>query len=90
MSITVLRKLDDENVPSILQDCSKSLNGTQEEVVIDFSSVHRLNGSALRSLQEFATKAKADSVKVTLRAVNAEVYKVLVLMKLTSRFRFAN
>lgn len=88
MSITVLRKLDDENVPSILQDYS--LNGTQEEVVIDFSSVHRLNGSALRSLQEFATKAEADSVKVTLRAVNAEVYKVLVLMKLTSRFRFAN
>lgn len=90
MTIAVLRKIDKKSVPSILQEIEKSLDRTQGEVVIDFSSVARLDGSALRSLAEFSSKADAASVKVILRGVNVDVYKVLVLMKLTSRFRFAN
>lgn len=90
MTIAVLRKVDKESVPSILQEIEKSLDRTQGEVVIDFSSVARLDGSALRSLAEFTGKAETASVKVILRGVNVEVYKVLVLMKLTSRFSFVN
>jgi len=48
MTIAVLRKVDKESVPSILQEIQKSLDRTQGEVVIDFSSVSRLDGSALR------------------------------------------
>jgi len=90
MTIAVLRKVDKESVPSILQEIQKSLDRTQGEVVIDFSSVSRLDGSALRSLAEFAGKAETVSVKVILRGVNVDVYKVIVLMKLTSRFSFVN
>jgi len=90
MTIAVLRKVDKENVPSILQGIEKSLDRSQGEVVIDFSSVARLDGAALRSLAEFANNAEAASVKVILRGVNVDVYKVLVLMKLTSRFSFVN
>ena len=90
MTIAVLRKVDKESVPSILQEIEKSLDRTQGEVVIDFSSVARLDGSALRSLAGFAGKAETASVKVILRGVNVDVYKVLVLMKLTSRFSFVN
>lgn len=90
MTIAVLRKVDKESVPSILQEIEKSLDHSQGELVIDFSSVARLDGGALRSLAEFANKAEAASVKVILRGVNVDVYKVLVLMKLTSRFSFVN
>jgi len=90
MTIAVLRKVDKESVPSILQEIQKSLDRTQGEVVIDFSSVSRLDGSALRSLAEFAGKADTASVKVVLRGVNVDVFKVLVLMKLNSRFSFVN
>jgi anti-anti-sigma regulatory factor len=90
MTIAVLRKVDNESVSSVLQECEKSLKRAQGEVVIDFSSVGRLDGSSLRSLAEFANKAETASVKVILRGVNVDVYKVLVLMKLSSRFSFVN
>jgi hypothetical protein len=78
MTIAVLRKVDNQNVASALEEVQKSLNRAQGEVVLDFSSVARLDGIALSSL------------KVILRGVNVNVYKVLVLMKLTSRFSFVN
>lgn len=88
MTIAVLRKVDNASVTSILQEIEKSLHRAPGEVVIDFSAVTRLDKSALRSLAEFASKAEAASIKVILRGVNVDVYKVLVLMKLTSRFSF--
>ena len=90
MTIAVLRKVDSESVVSNLQELEKSLKRSQGEVVIDFSSVPRLNESALRSLAEFANRAEAASVKVILRGVNVDVYKVLVLMSLNSKFSFVN
>lgn len=90
MTIAVLRKVDNASVTSILQDIEKSLQRAPGEVVIDFSSVARLDKSALRSLTEFAGKAESASIKVVLRGVNVDVYKVLVLVKLTSRFSFVN
>lgn len=90
MTIAVLRRVDNENVASALLELEKSLNRAQGEVVIDLSSVARVDGTALSSLAEFANKAETASVKVTLRGVNVDVYKVLVLMKLTSRFSFVN
>jgi anti-anti-sigma regulatory factor len=90
MTIAVLQKADNESVASILRDSEKSLNRAQDEVLIDFSSIARLDASSLRSLVEFASKAKQASIKVKLRGVNVDVYKVLLLMKLTSQFSFVN
>jgi anti-anti-sigma regulatory factor len=90
MTIAVLRKVDNESVASILREVEKSLKRAQGELVIDFSSVARLDGVALSSLAEFASKADTASVKVVLRGVNVDVFKVLVLMKLNSRFSFVN
>lgn len=90
MTIAVLRKVDNGSVASILREVEKSLKRAQGELVIDLSSVARLDGVALSSLAEFADKAEAASVKVTLRGVNVDVFKVLVLMKLNSRFSFVN
>jgi len=90
MTIALLRKVDNESVASILREVEKSLKRAQGELVIDFSSVARLDGVALSSLAEFASKADTASVKVILRGVNVDVFKVLVLMKLNSRFSFVN
>jgi hypothetical protein len=42
----------------------------------------------VRALEELAALADAKSVKVVLRAVNVDIYRVLKLMKLTGRFSF--
>ena len=89
-TMAISQKLDDRNAASILTELGETLNRTQGEVVVDFSSLRRVDGAALHALEEFAAKAELSSVKVILRGVNVDVYKVLTLVKLTSRFSFVN
>ncbi len=77
-------KIDGERVVHALQEALKKLDGAGGEVVLDFSSVHRINPSALRTMENLADKA----AKVGLRGVNVDIYKVLKLMKLAPRFSF--
>jgi anti-anti-sigma regulatory factor len=60
------------------------------EVVLDFSSVRRIDPRALGAMEEFAGVADDKGVKVVLRGVNVGVYKVLKLVKLGSRFSFVS
>jgi anti-anti-sigma regulatory factor len=71
-----------------IQEAVEKVNGAQSEVVVDFSAVPRIDGNAVRALEELAALADAKSVKVVLRAVNVDIYRVLKLMKLTGRFSF--
>jgi hypothetical protein len=41
-------------------------------------------------MEELAQLASEKNVKVALRSVNVDVYKVLKLVKLTRRFSFVN
>ncbi len=86
----VFLNIDDQRVVPALQEAGEKLDSTQGETVLDFSSVRRIDSSALRALEEFARLADEKAVKVVLRGVNVDVYKVLKLMKLTRRFSFAN
>lgn len=86
--ITAWLKIDEERVVPALQDAGEKLNGGKEEVVLDFSSVLRIVPSAVRAIEAFATIADDKAVKVVLRDVNVEVYKVLKLVKLAPRFSF--
>jgi anti-anti-sigma regulatory factor len=86
----VFLNIDDQRVVPALQEAGEKLDGTQGETVLDFSSVRRIDSSALRALEEFARLADEKAVKVVVRGVNVDVYKVLKLMKLTRRFSFAN
>lgn len=86
----VFLNIDDQRVVPALQEAGEKLDGTQGETVLDFSSVRRIDSSALRALEQFARLADEKAVKVVLRGVNADVYKVLKLMKLTRRFSFVN
>jgi anti-anti-sigma regulatory factor len=83
-------KIDEERVVQELQEAAEKLDSTEDEVVLDFSSVRRIDPSVLRAMEEFAGKADNKGVKVVLRAVNVDVYRVLTLVRLTSRFSFVN
>jgi anti-anti-sigma regulatory factor len=71
-----------------IQEAVEKVNCAQSEVIVDFSAVPRIDGNAVRALEELAALADAKSVKVVLRAVNVDIYRVLKLMKLTGRFSF--
>ncbi len=86
--IAVWLKVDQDCVVQALEEARAKLDGSDGEVVIDFSSLRRVDPAALHALQELASVAEEKSVKLVLRGVNVEVYKVLKLMKLASRFSF--
>jgi anti-anti-sigma regulatory factor len=88
--MAVFVKIDEERVVQALQEAGEKLDNVESEVVLDFSSVRRIDASALRGMEEFAGMADDKGVKVALRGVNVDVYKVLKLVKLASRFFFVN
>ena len=65
-----------------------ALDSAVGELVLDFSSVHRIDPTALSAMEKLADAADGKSVKILLRGVDVNVYKVLKLMKLTHRFSF--
>ena len=83
-------KIDEERVVQGLQEVGEKLDSVEGEVALDFSSVRRLDASALKAMEEFAGIADDKSVRVVLRAVHVGVYRVLKLVKLASRFSFVS
>ena len=84
----VLVKVDPERVVQVLKkDAVEKLAGA-EDVVLDFSSVLRIDASAVDALENLARLAGDRSANVALLGVNLNVYKVLKLVKLTPRFSF--
>ncbi len=86
--IAVWLKIDEERVVQALQEAGQKLDSVEGEVALDFSSVRRIDPSAIRALEEFAGRADDKGVKVVLRGVNVGVYKVLKLVNLGPRFSF--
>jgi anti-anti-sigma regulatory factor len=77
-----------ERVLQALQEAVDKVNSTPGEVVLDFSSVPRIGANAVRALEQLAALAAGKPVKVVLRGVNVDIYKVLKLLKLSERFSF--
>jgi anti-anti-sigma regulatory factor len=88
--IAVWLKIDEERIVQALQEAEEKLDNVEGEAALDFSSVRRIDPSALRAIEEFADIADDKGVKVVLRGVNVGVYKVLKLVKLGSRFSFVS
>jgi len=84
----LLLKIDPERVADCLQELCAKLDSAKGETVLDFSSVQRIDAKAIRALEELARLADAKAVKIGLRGVNVEIYKVLKLVKLAPRFSF--
>ena len=71
-----------------IQEASEKVNRGESDVTLDFSSVLRIDTNMVGALEELAGLAGGKSVKVVLRAVNTDVYRVLKQLKLTQRFTF--
>ena len=66
----------------------EKLGSGESEVVLDFSSVRRIDGNALQAIEKLAAIAGDKAANVVLCGVNVDVYKVLKLAKLAARFSF--
>jgi anti-anti-sigma regulatory factor len=86
---SVCLRIDEERMVQALQEAGEKLD-RDGEVVLDFSSVRRVDPSGIKAMEEFAVKADGKTAKAVLRGVNVDVYKVLKLVKLASRFSFVN
>ena len=73
---------------TLLQEALDRLDRAGDELVLDFSSVRRIEPEDLRALDALADRAGDLRVRVVLNAVNVDVYRVLKLVKLASRFSF--
>ena len=89
-TIAVWLKIDEERVVQALQEAGETLGSAEGDLLLDFSSMRRIDSSVLRAMEEFAVIADGKGVKVVLRGVNVDVYRVFKLVKLASRFSFVN
>ena len=72
----------------MIQEAIAKVNSGDSEVILDFSSVRRIDTNMVGALEELAGLADGKSVKVVLRAVNTDIYRVLKQLKLTQCFTF--
>jgi anti-anti-sigma regulatory factor len=89
-TIAVWLKIDEERVVQALQEAGETLDSAGGDLLLDFSFLRRIDSSVLRVMEEFAGIADGKGVKVVLRGVNVDVYRVFKLMKLASRFSFVS
>ena len=72
----------------MIQAAIEKVKSGESQVVLDFSSVTRIDAKVVGALEELAGLAGGKSAKVVLRAVNTDIYRVLKQLKLTQRFTF--
>ena len=82
--------IDEGNLTSAFETAGETLEGEPGQFGVDLSCVRRIDSVGLNAIQDFAHRADEKKVKVVLRGVNANVYKMLKLARLTRHFLFAN
>jgi anti-anti-sigma regulatory factor len=80
----------EERAEVVVQGAVERLSGAKDELVVDFSAVRRIDPAALRQIEELAAAAHERAVKLVLRGVQVEVYKVLKLVAATPQFSFVS
>ena len=82
----MLLKLEEGPITPVLQQAAKNLEAG--EIVLDFSTVHWMDSSALKALEELAQSAADTQAFIVVRAVNVHLYKAIKLMKPAAKFSF--
>ena len=81
-------KIDAACVLEGLDAARAKLCAGETELVLDFSSVQRLDSAALTRLSALASIAAEKSASIGMRNVNVDVYRVLKTAQVASRFHF--
>lgn len=87
-TMKVFIKLQEGGVANSLRDAVSKLPVAQP--VLDFSSIRKIDPSGLRALQDLASAADGQAVKIDVRGVDVSVYKVLKVANLAQRFLFVS
>jgi anti-anti-sigma regulatory factor len=87
-TVPVFLKIDADRVRDSLQGAIGRMQSTENEAVLDFSSVRRIDASDLEMMQELANMAEARGVKLAVCGVNVKIYKVLKLARISPRLGF--
>jgi anti-anti-sigma regulatory factor len=74
-----------DDVTSLLDSALMRVDGSEAEIVLDFSAVRRIGPGPVRALEGLAARADEKGKQVVLGGVSVEVYRVL---KLAHRFGF--
>ena len=90
MTLAEWQKIDGERVAESLRMIGEKLGTTDGELVLDFRAVRALTPAALAALGQLAETAEQKKIRLVLRAVNIDAYKVLKLAKLAPRLGFLN
>jgi anti-anti-sigma regulatory factor len=85
---TTWTKIDPNRVAGIFDREVAEKLSSAEELVLDFSSVARIDPNALRAMEDLARLAGERSVRIVCAGVNLGVYKALKLAKIEQRFSF--
>jgi anti-anti-sigma regulatory factor len=88
--ISAMLRVDDGRVVQGLEEACQKLEAADGELLLDFSSVARLDPNGVAALKTLAGMAEEKAVKLVLRSVNVDVYKVLKLVKLSQHFSFVS
>lgn len=83
-------EISEQTATAVVELAAEKLNSVQGETLLDFSSVRRIDAGTLRALEELVRLADEKEVKVALKGVSVDVYKVLKLVRLSRRFSFIN
>jgi anti-anti-sigma regulatory factor len=75
-------------VQTLQHEAVEKLKAAEGELVLDFSSVLKIDAGAARAMEELADLADRQSARVALRGVNIAIYRALKLLKLAPRFSF--
>ena len=89
-TVAVELAIDPKRVQAALEKARTMLDKASGELILDLTAIPRLAATDLRSLDGLAAVAAEKGVTIVLRGVGSSVYTVLKLMKLSSRFSFAN
>ena len=79
-------KLQPGRVAECLREAGKTLGETHGALILDFSEVGRIAPEDLQALEKLAAQETANPGCVALRGLSVDVYKVLKLSRLASRF----
>ena len=83
-------EIDKQRVSESLRNALANMESAGQELVLDFSSVNRIDAGALSALAELAGAAEGKGVTVALSGVSMELYRVLKLTRLAPRFSYVD
>lgn len=90
MTNSAAHELNPDRLMRILQEAQQKLAHADSELFLDLASAQRIDAPGLQMLEQLVDAADQKHVTVFLRGINVEVYKVMKLARLTSRFSFVN